>query len=69
MLIYKCQLMCIAWTMLAYIGKAAFTKKQADLFFPPDFNDDFPVAMQVIILLAAILIYSFRARHQLYIWL
>jgi len=29
-------------------GKAAFTKKQADLFFPPDFADDFPVAMQVL---------------------
>uniref|UniRef100_A0A166BZ42 Clathrin heavy chain n=1 Tax=Daucus carota subsp. sativus TaxID=79200 RepID=A0A166BZ42_DAUCS len=28
-------------------GKVAFTKKQADLFFPPDFNDDFPVAMQI----------------------
>ncbi|KAL3681952.1 hypothetical protein R1sor_024908 [Riccia sorocarpa] len=28
-------------------GKVAFTKKQADLFFPPDFADDFPVAMQI----------------------
>ncbi|XP_008369269.1 clathrin heavy chain 2-like isoform X1 [Malus domestica] len=28
-------------------GKPSFTKKQADLFFPPDFNDDFPVAMQM----------------------
>lgn len=28
-------------------GKASFTKKQADLFFPPDFADDFPVSMQV----------------------
>ncbi|KAK6939627.1 hypothetical protein RJ641_029158, partial [Dillenia turbinata] len=28
-------------------GKQAFTKKQADLFFPPDFADDFPVAMQL----------------------
>jgi hypothetical protein len=28
-------------------GKPSFTKKQADLFFPPDFVDDFPVAMQV----------------------
>ena len=28
-------------------GKIPFTKKQADLFFPPDFADDFPVAMQV----------------------
>ncbi|GBG88209.1 hypothetical protein CBR_g46777 [Chara braunii] len=28
------------------IGKANF-RKQADLFFPPDFADDFPVAMQV----------------------
>ncbi|KAI4382760.1 hypothetical protein MLD38_008678 [Melastoma candidum] len=26
---------------------ALFTKKQADLFFPPDFADDFPVAMQI----------------------
>ncbi|RZS19450.1 hypothetical protein BHM03_00051844, partial [Ensete ventricosum] len=29
-------------------GKPGFTKKQADLFFPPDFADDFPVAMQVM---------------------
>ncbi|KAF8402617.1 hypothetical protein HHK36_010706 [Tetracentron sinense] len=28
-------------------GKPAFTKKQADLFFPPDFADDFPVSMQI----------------------
>jgi hypothetical protein len=28
-------------------GKPSFTKKQADLFFPPDFPDDFPVSMQV----------------------
>ncbi|KAF9597990.1 hypothetical protein IFM89_023475, partial [Coptis chinensis] len=28
-------------------GKPAFTKKRADLFFPPDFADDFPVAMQL----------------------
>ncbi|XP_078181065.1 clathrin heavy chain 2 isoform X2 [Carex rostrata] len=28
-------------------GKPGFAKKQADLFFPPDFQDDFPVAMQV----------------------
>jgi hypothetical protein len=28
-------------------GKVPFMKKQADLFFPPDFADDFPVAMQV----------------------
>ncbi|CAL9160333.1 unnamed protein product [Musa hybrid cultivar] len=27
--------------------KPGFTKKQADLFFPPDFADDFPVAMQI----------------------
>lgn len=31
-----------------YTGKPSFTKKQADLFFPPDFQDDFPVAMQVM---------------------
>ncbi|KAF5947374.1 hypothetical protein HYC85_013331 [Camellia sinensis] len=28
-------------------GRPSFTKKQADLFFPPDFADDFPVAMQI----------------------
>ncbi|XP_058100764.1 clathrin heavy chain 2-like isoform X2 [Magnolia sinica] len=28
-------------------GKPGFTKKQADLFFPPDFADDFPVSMQI----------------------
>ncbi|KAE8039296.1 hypothetical protein FH972_011723 [Carpinus fangiana] len=28
-------------------GKPSFTKKQADLFFPPDFPDDFPVSMQI----------------------
>ncbi|KFK34843.1 hypothetical protein AALP_AA5G200400 [Arabis alpina] len=28
-------------------GKPSFSKKQVDLFFPPDFQDDFPVAMQV----------------------
>ncbi|MFQ6647255.1 hypothetical protein Gotur_019652, partial [Gossypium turneri] len=28
-------------------GKSSFSKKQADLFFPPDFQDDFPVAMQI----------------------
>ncbi|XP_042456042.1 clathrin heavy chain 1-like [Zingiber officinale] len=28
-------------------GKSGFIKKQADLFFPPDFADDFPVAMQI----------------------
>ncbi|KHG11889.1 Clathrin heavy chain 2 -like protein [Gossypium arboreum] len=28
-------------------GKPSFSKKQADLFFPPDFQDDFPVAMQI----------------------
>ncbi|KAI3793231.1 hypothetical protein L1987_35847 [Smallanthus sonchifolius] len=27
--------------------KPSFSKKQADLFFPPDFPDDFPVAMQI----------------------
>jgi len=32
------------------VGKPGFSKKQADLFFPPDFQDDFPVAMQVSIL-------------------
>ncbi|CAA2983839.1 clathrin heavy chain 1 [Olea europaea subsp. europaea] len=33
--------------ILALKGKPSFTKKQADLFFPPDFADDFPVAMQM----------------------
>mmetsp|Transcript_22621 Transcript_22621/g.70241 ORF Transcript_22621/g.70241 Transcript_22621/m.70241 type:complete len:1205 (+) Transcript_22621:68-3682(+) len=28
-------------------GKQPFAKKQSDLFFPPDFQDDFPVSMQV----------------------
>ncbi|KAE8723368.1 Clathrin heavy chain 1 [Hibiscus syriacus] len=28
-------------------GRPSFSKKQADLFFPPDFQDDFPVAMQI----------------------
>ncbi|GKC49669.1 clathrin heavy chain 1 [Tanacetum coccineum] len=28
-------------------GKPSFTKKQAELFFPPDFADDFPVGMQI----------------------
>ncbi|XP_077251138.1 clathrin heavy chain 2-like [Tasmannia lanceolata] len=28
-------------------GKPSFSKKQADLFFPPDFADDFPVSMQI----------------------
>ncbi|KAJ8540473.1 hypothetical protein K7X08_030392 [Anisodus acutangulus] len=31
----------------AQSGKPSFSKKQADLFFPPDFADDFPVAMQI----------------------
>lgn len=34
--------------MRLFTGKPSFTKKQADLFFPPDFADDFPVAMQVL---------------------
>lgn len=29
------------------LGGAGFTKKQADLFFPQEFADDFPVSMQV----------------------
>ncbi|KAH9603857.1 hypothetical protein KSS87_005977 [Heliosperma pusillum] len=28
-------------------GKPVFSKKQAGLFFPPDFADDFPVSMQI----------------------
>lgn len=39
-------------------GKPSFTKKQADLFFPPDFADDFPVAMQVS-LLGVLIVLSF----------
>lgn len=38
------------WRVLFFSGKPGFTKKQADLFFPPDFADDFPVAMQVELL-------------------
>ncbi|KAG5064403.1 hypothetical protein JHK85_005586 [Glycine max] len=34
-------------TNFNFPGKPSFTKKQADLFFPPDFADDFPVAMQI----------------------
>ncbi|MFS7996492.1 putative protein kinase RLK-Pelle-LRR-V family [Helianthus anomalus] len=32
---------------LSKSGKPSFTKKHADLFFPPDFADDFPVAMHI----------------------
>lgn len=35
------------WLFHLLLGKPSFTKKQADLFFPPDFADDFPVSMQV----------------------
>ncbi|KAK1270290.1 Clathrin heavy chain 2 [Acorus gramineus] len=35
------------WYAGALNGKPGFSKKQADLFFPPDFADDFPVAMQI----------------------
>lgn len=38
-------------SLTGYAGKPSFSKKQADLFFPPDFADDFPVAMQVCNLL------------------
>lgn len=31
----------------ATAGQPAFSKKQVDLFFPPGFEDDFPVSMQV----------------------
>lgn len=34
-------------SLTVFAGKPSFSKKQADLFFPPDFADDFPVAMQV----------------------
>jgi hypothetical protein len=37
-------------------GKPGFSKKQADLFFPPDFQDDFPVAMQVLLQVSKVLI-------------
>ncbi|KAL5997907.1 hypothetical protein ACLOJK_008841 [Asimina triloba] len=36
-----------AFESLALSCKPGFTKKQADLFFPPDFADDFPVSMQI----------------------
>ena len=35
------------FTVKYFSGKPGFSKKQADLFFPPDFADDFPVSMQV----------------------
>lgn len=38
-----CSLVIYAW----FSGRPGFAKKAADLFFPPDFADDFPVAMQV----------------------
>ena len=31
----------------ATAGQPTFSKKQVDLFFPPGFEDDFPVSMQV----------------------
>jgi hypothetical protein len=37
----------VYWLCYCLSGKPSFTKKQADLFFPPDFADDFPVSMQV----------------------
>ncbi|KAL2317467.1 hypothetical protein Fmac_031343 [Flemingia macrophylla] len=36
--------------LAAQPGKPSFTKKQADLFFPPDFADDYAVSMQLGIL-------------------
>lgn len=41
-------LLALSNNALILAGKPSFTKKQADLFFPPDFGDDFPVAMQVL---------------------
>ena len=40
-------LLYITLSSYTFPGKPGFTKKQADLFFPPDFADDFPVSMQV----------------------
>lgn len=31
-------------------GKPSFAKKQSDLFFSSDFANDFPVAMQVMVI-------------------
>jgi hypothetical protein len=28
-------------------GQTPFTKRQAELFFPPEFGDDFPVSMHI----------------------
>ncbi|XP_039137808.1 uncharacterized protein LOC120265735 isoform X2 [Dioscorea cayenensis subsp. rotundata] len=30
----------------SWTGKPGFSKKQADLFFPPDFADNFPIGKQ-----------------------
>lgn len=46
--LYLCSFCIVLFSFVCVcVGKAAFTKKQADLFFPPEFSDDFPVAMQV----------------------
>lgn len=41
-----------------FAGKPGFSKKAADLFFPPDFADDFPVAMQVYFHLLFVVFFS-----------
>ncbi|KAF2909083.1 hypothetical protein DAI22_11g000300 [Oryza sativa Japonica Group] len=52
-------------------GKPGFSKKQADLFFPPDFQDDFPVAMQygliyVITKLGLLFVYDLETAAAVY---
>ena len=37
-------------------GEPGFTEKQADLFFPPDFTDGFPAAMQISLLYRSLLL-------------
>lgn len=33
--------------LLRAAGMTPFTKRQADVFFPPEYADDFPISMQV----------------------
>ena len=37
-------------------GEPGFTEKQADLFFPPDFTDGFPAAMQISLFYRSLLL-------------
>lgn len=50
MAVFDPRLLFFILPLSTFSGKPSFTKKQADLFFPPDFADDFPVAMQVFFL-------------------